>query len=116
MEFYHSPNITPKGNGMGERSVDMVWDGEYIVASFIQAYGIDLTTVEYMHWHVFKALLYALPDDTIMGKIMGYRTYQPTTKKTETIMQDLKRKWRLPTMEELQKRREMLEWAEEMGL
>lgn len=116
MEFYHSPNVTPKGTGTGERSVDMVWDGEYIVASFIQAYGIDLTTIEYMHWHVFKALLYALPDDTIMGKIMGYRTYQPTTKKTETIMQDLKRKWRLPTMEELQKRQEMLEWAEEMGL
>lgn len=116
MEFYQSPSVTPRDSGSSDKAVDMVWDGEYIVASFIQAYGIDLTTVEYMHWHVFKALLHSLPDNTIMGRIMGYRTYQKSGKSHDEFMQDMKRKWRLPTDEELEERRNLLEWAEEMGL
>lgn len=115
-EFYHSPNITTKSSGSSERAVDFVWDGEYIVASFMQAYGIDLTTVEYMHWHVFKALLYGLPEDTVMSKIMSYRTYTPSKRKYEDAMMEQKRKWRLPTEDELNERQKMLEWAEEMGL
>lgn len=117
MEFYQSPNVTPRqSSSNGERAVDMVLDGDYIVASFMQAYGIDLTTVEYMHWHVFKALLYGLPDDTVMGRIMGYRTYQKSSKKYDEAMQEMKRKYKLPTIEELEERRNLLEWAEEMGL
>lgn len=116
LRFYQSPNVTPRGTSSGEKSVDIVWDGDYIVASFMQAYGIDLTTIEYMHWHVFKALLYGLPDDTVMGKIMGYRTYKKSSKKYEDAMQDMKRKYKLPTIEELEERENLLEWAEEMGL
>lgn len=116
LRFYLSPNITPKDSNHGERAVDMVWDGDYIVASFMQAYGIDLTTIDYMHWHVFKALLYGLPEDTVMGRIMGYRTYQKSHKKYEESMQDAKRRYTLPTMEELNERENLLKWAEEAGL
>lgn len=116
MEFYRSPNVTPKSSSSTERAVDMVWDGDYIVASFMQAYGIDLTTIEYMHWHVFKALLYGLPEDTVMSHIMSYRTYSGSKKKYDDAMRDQKRNWALPTIEQLEERRNLLEWAEEMGL
>lgn len=115
-EFYHSPNVTPRRSSSHERAVDFVWDGEYIVASFMQAYGIDLTTIDYMHWHLFKALLYGLPDNTIMAQIMAYRTYTPSNKKHDEIMSDQKRKWSLPTIEEIQERENLLEWIEGMGL
>ena len=48
-------------------------DAPYIVAAFQQAYGIDLTR-EKMHWFRFRALFAALPEDTLMAKIMGWRT------------------------------------------
>lgn len=115
-EFYQSQNVTPRSSASSERSVDFVWDGDYIVASFMQAYGIDLTTIDYMHWHVFKALLYGLPESTVMAQIMAYRTYKPTKKKHDEVMSDQKRKWRLPTMAELLERENLLKWAEEAGL
>lgn len=115
-EFYHSPNVTPRRSSSSERAVDFVWDGDYIVASFMQAYGIDLTTIEYMHWHVFKALLYGLPESTIMAQIMAYRTYRKSGKKYEDAMSEQKTKWALPTLDEIQEREKLLEWAEGMGL
>lgn len=48
-------------------------DAPYIVAAFQQAYGIDLTTAK-LHWFRFRALFAALPEDTLMAKIMGWRT------------------------------------------
>lgn len=48
-------------------------DAPYIVAAFQQAYGIDLTT-EKMHWFRFRALFAALPEDTLMAKIIGWRS------------------------------------------
>lgn len=48
-------------------------DAPYIVAAFQQAYGIDLTT-EKMHWFRFRALFAALPEDTLMARIINWRT------------------------------------------
>lgn len=48
-------------------------DAPYIVAAFQQAYGIDLTR-EKLHWFRFRALFAALPEETLMAKIMGWRT------------------------------------------
>lgn len=48
-------------------------DAPYIVAAFQQAYGIDLTTVP-LHWFRFRALFAALPEDTLMAKIMSWRS------------------------------------------
>lgn len=48
-------------------------DAPYIVAAFQQAYGIDLTC-EKLHWFRFRALFAALPEDTLMAKIMGWRS------------------------------------------
>lgn len=99
IEFLRSPNATPRaiGSGSSERAVDCILDGEYIVASFQAAYGIDLTDPELeMHWHRFKALLGGLPDGCKLSEIAGYRTWRRDTRKRETVMAELKRAWELP--------------------
>lgn len=99
LEFMASPNPTPRssGDGGGPRLFDFVDDGEYIVASFMQAYGIDLTTAD-MHWHLFRALFNGLPDDTKMARIMSYRAYDPADakRKREAVMSELRNAWALP--------------------
>lgn len=52
---------------------DFRCDAPYIVAAFQQAYGIDLTTAK-LHWFRFRALFAALPEDTLMAKIINWRT------------------------------------------
>ena len=51
---------------------DYQCDAGYIVAAFQQAYGIDLTW-ERVHWFRFRALFAALPEETLMAKIMSWR-------------------------------------------
>lgn len=106
VNFLNAPNITPrskKSSGKNVRAYDFVEDGEYIVASFQQAYGIDLTDPEMkMHWHRFKALFAGLPSDTKMAEIMGYRSYDSAEakKKPETVRANLREMWRLPRRDE----------------
>lgn len=49
-------------------------DAGLIVAAFQQGYGIDLLADNDMHWWRFRALFDALPEDTLLNKIIGYRT------------------------------------------
>ena len=103
IEFWKSPNITPRMTRppTNTRLIDYVEDGDHIVASFQQAYGIDLTS-EDMHWHRFKALLSGLPDNTKMAKIMGYRDYNVSDEKRkhEDFMREQKAAWSLPSLNE----------------
>lgn len=48
-------------------------DAELIVAAFWQAYGINLTAAQDLHWWVFRALFCALPAECELCKIMSYR-------------------------------------------
>lgn len=59
--------------GSHEVAFDYASDAPYIVAAFQQTYGIDLT-VSTMHWWRFRALFLSLPEDTLMQKIMCWRT------------------------------------------
>ena len=65
--------LSSGGSGSGEVTFDYAYDADYIVAAFQQAYGIDLTR-EKVHWFRFRALFAALPEDTLMAKIMSWRT------------------------------------------
>ncbi len=118
IEFYKSENATPRASGdeHAPRAVDLVLDGDYIVASFQQAYGIDLTSVDYMHWHRFKALLNGLPKDTILSKAIGYRTWRPTKRKYEDLMREEHKRWLLPVPRDEQAEQDLIEWARELGL
>lgn len=108
VDFAESRNATPRAGGSGERVFDWILDGDFIVGSFRQAYGIDLTTAE-LHWHVFLALFRSLPEGTKMGEIMGYRGYQKPSKKPEAQMRELKRAWALPPVRTPESKA-MLEW------
>ena len=114
IEFLLSENATPRQTGSeGVRAVDYVLDGDYIVAAFQQAYGIDLTSCEYMHWHRFKALFTGLPDETRMAKIMGYRTWTKSDRKFEDEMRENRARWALPEGEEQSESDEVLQFVEE---
>ena len=99
IDFWKSENATPRMTRPPSkvRLIDYIEDGDHIVASFQQAYGIDLT-VEDMHWHRFKALLGGLPDNTKMSKIMGYRDYNEmdAKRKYEDIQKEQRAAWSLP--------------------
>ena len=53
---------------------DIEQDWELIVASFQQAYGIDLTSDKNMHFLRFKALLSGLPSNTKLAAVIKIRT------------------------------------------
>lgn len=116
MEFANSENATPRGGSGGgqEHAFDFLLDGDYIVGSFQQAYGIDLTDPELrMHWHRFLALFRSLPEDTKMAEIMGYRCYSKAQakRKPEAKMEEAKRRWTLP-QRKTAANRAVVEWAE----
>ena len=48
-------------------------DAPYMYAAFKEQYGMDLTTIESLHWWKFMALFESLGEDTKMSKIMYYR-------------------------------------------
>ncbi|MCU7380854.1 bacteriophage Gp15 family protein [Clostridiales Family XIII bacterium ASD5510] len=89
--FYDTPCELPRTTKSGGRVIDFDLDADRIFAAFLQAYGIDLTT-EDLHWHKFSALLAALPDDTLMCKVIGWRSYDG---KEKDILK-LKQAWALP--------------------
>ena len=89
--FYMPPAELPRGSSAGVPLVDWDLDADLIYAAFMQAYGIDLIEAD-MHWHKFLALFSALPEETLMVKIMSYRAYTGQDKD----MLELRDKWVLP--------------------
>ena len=53
---------------------DFDQDADLIFAAFWAVYGIDLNSVEGLHWWKFRALFSALPADCEFCKVMGYRS------------------------------------------
>ena len=116
IEFLRSPNSTPRAERMdGPREVDLVEDGELIVAAFQQAYGIDLTATD-MHWHRFKALLSGIPDDTRLAQVMSIRGYRkpPSKQDADAEARKRQREWALRDPGYDEARADVLKWAEEL--
>lgn len=69
-----------KGRGRTGRkkgpSYSFAQDGDYIYASFMEQYRMDLNRIgdEELHWWEFIALFEALNENTQMGKIIYYRS------------------------------------------
>ena len=61
-----------------ERSVKPAFsfeeDAGCIYSAFIECYGIDIQTIDYMHWWKFKTLFDNLPEKTEIKQRMIYRT------------------------------------------
>lgn len=49
------------------------YDAPYIIGAFLECYGIDLMTCEYMHWWKFNALFDSLNENTELKKRITYR-------------------------------------------
>src|SRR5690554_2488795 len=57
-----------------KRAYDLVQDAEYIYASFMHTYQIDLFEMQgVLHWKKFKSLLNGLSEDSIFSIIVGIR-------------------------------------------
>lgn len=55
------------------RIYDYDYDASYIFGAFLSTYGIDLNSVEFLHWWKFHALFTSLPNNCKIVEIMGYR-------------------------------------------
>ncbi|EAG8781728.1 hypothetical protein C6S34_07590 [Listeria monocytogenes] len=81
-------NMMPVATGEGEEEqayYSLTQDSDYIYASFLQDYNIDLIDVRgKLHWYKFRALFDSLRDDTAIKSIMNIRqTELPTGKGSE---------------------------------
>lgn len=86
-----------KGQNNGStimRAYDFEKDHERIYVAFLQVYKIDLQK-EALHWYTFKALLQALPDDCLMGKLMYYRTCDISrlSKDEQNVAREIRKKF-----------------------
>lgn len=106
------PQLDLKGNPMpvakakedNKKVIDFNLDAEFIYASFMQVYQINLFKVQNkLSWIEFKALLNALPDDTIMQRIIAIRQWKDDGKGDKDYrdnMRKLKAKYSLDDEEE----------------
>src|SRR5690625_3399580 len=93
-------NPMPKMTNDDEKTHDLVHDAEYIYASFMHTYNIDLFEHQgRLHWKKFKALLNGLGEDTIFSRIVGIRTAElprgKGTSKERERLRKLKKKYAL---------------------
>ena len=83
-----------------KRLFSLKYDAEYIYASFLQAYGIDLIDAQNsLHWKKFNALLNGLPSDTKFAEVLKIRSYKPQkgdSKQYKESMRELKKEYALP--------------------
>lgn len=92
----------PEKKGASKKAMrlyDFSVDEPYIYASFLQAYEIDLREAT-LHWWDFKALLSALPQETIFEKILQIRGAEISSKlpkEEKERLHRLKRFYALPT-------------------
>ena len=52
-------------------------DYPYILSGFLSSYGINLRSIDYMHWWEFRLLFDGLPEDTEIKKRIMYRAINP---------------------------------------
>lgn len=111
IKFYTNQNITPinLGDCSDKKLIDYIEDGEYIVASFLAEYGIDLTEIEYLHWWKFQALFRSLKDDSKIMQIMSSRAYKKSKKSMDEQLQKQCDIWSFPDFEQIEENERLLD-------
>jgi len=72
--------------------IDLEQDAEYIYASFMQAYNINLYKEHgSLHWYEFKSLLNGLPSNTIIQKIIQIRMWKPSKHESTEYKENMKK-------------------------
>ncbi|WP_438836279.1 Gp15 family bacteriophage protein [Streptococcus pluranimalium] len=79
-------------DGKQEPSYNLELDGDYIFASFLQAYSIDLFEVQgELHWKKFNALLAGLPEGTKFVEVIKIRKYKPQKGESQEYISEMRR-------------------------
>lgn len=88
-----NPMKTTASNGKQEQApYDIRFDGDYIYASFLQAYGIDLFDVQgKLHWKKFNALLSGLPEGTKFMEVIKIRKWKPQKGDSSEYKEEMRR-------------------------
>ena len=87
-----NPMPVPKDEEDDKKHIDLEQDAEYIYASFLQAYNINLFEQQgSMHWHEFKSLLNGLPSNTIMQGIIQIRAWKPSKHDTPKHQEEMRK-------------------------
>jgi len=55
--------------------IDIVYDEDFIVSSYMSDYKIDLPNIEYLHFYQFCQLITGLTESSIMSKVRDIRNY-----------------------------------------
>nr|DAZ25470.1 MAG TPA: hypothetical protein [Caudoviricetes sp.] len=112
--FYRCGKPPRKGSGKAQKEIfSYEYDDGYICAAFMQQYHIDLNAAN-LHWWKFHALMLSLSDDTEFVKIMGYRSIEINSKMTaaqKAFYQKMKKQYKLPLKEKVQKQISSIEDA-----
>ena len=95
-------------DGDNKQLYDLKQDAEYIYASFLQEYGIDLITEQgVLRWEKFKALLVGLRDNTRFKEIVSIRAQElPKGKGMEEERRRIKELKRIYALKKDQKTKE----------
>lgn len=88
-----NPMKTTASNGKQEQApYDIRFDGDYIYASFLQAYGIDLFDAQgKLHWRKFNALLSGLPEGTKLMEVIKIRKWKPQKGDSAEYKEEMRR-------------------------
>ncbi|EMK2594058.1 hypothetical protein V8U20_000981 [Bacillus cereus] len=79
-----------------EKFYDLHQDAQYIYASFLQDYGMDLFDQQgRLHWKKFNALLMSLSDDTMFKKVIAIRQRKVTKEMSKEERQELEEQQRI---------------------
>lgn len=83
---------TASNSGQEKAPYDIRFDGDYIYASFLQAYGIDLFDVQgELHWKKFNALLSGLPEGTKFMEVIKIRKWKPQKGDSAEYKEEMRR-------------------------
>lgn len=80
---YGSDDSEGTSSGQAERLYSFSKDAKYIYSAIKGTHGIDLETVDYLHWWKFCYLFLDLDEDCFFSKIIYYRSQRSRGKLTK---------------------------------
>ena len=109
---------TSKTAKIEKKVMDFEYDKDYIFASFMSDYGINLHTIEYLHWFEFNALIQGLSENSIFAKVINLREMDLNEYKDVKTREKIKKaqeRVKLPT-EQIKVNDEELELLRSLGI
>ncbi len=101
--WFYRGGMDEERKGVGGKKASQIYsfeyDAEYIYAAFMDQYGVNLQSIDYLHWWEFKAMFKGLKEDNEIVKIMGYRAVDITSemnKEQQKFYRKMKEAYKIP--------------------